>query len=336
MFICHLNECNECVDYNSQWLMLLFVNIDNKYSVSLSKTKSLISAPKRPLIWRLFFEVSLGLRPLGYKINKYLLKDNLQFNWPKLFHAFFVKFTLHNFASFNIPLLWFQRTGSTYIYQCFEKCVTGINIIYAKTQRFFVTSSDGSTDMDDAKLYPVVVRYFDEKLGRIVCSLLTMVECKEASTGENIFHMLNEQLVTKRDLSWSNCVSFASDNAAVMSGMGKGVAGHISRVQPNIYFMGCACHLMNIAAQKAAGELPCPVSDVLIDIYYFLDKSANRKQRLKEFQGLCGKDARKILKLVNTRWLSLGLCLNRLLEMWEPLERYFGSEQEKLTSKGRC
>ena len=36
LFIRHLNECNECVDYNSQWLMLLFVNIDNKYSVSLS------------------------------------------------------------------------------------------------------------------------------------------------------------------------------------------------------------------------------------------------------------------------------------------------------------
>ena len=38
LFIRHLNECNECVDYNSQWLMLLFVNIDNKYSVSLSLT----------------------------------------------------------------------------------------------------------------------------------------------------------------------------------------------------------------------------------------------------------------------------------------------------------
>ena len=30
LFIRHLNECNECVDYNIQWLMLLFVNIDNK------------------------------------------------------------------------------------------------------------------------------------------------------------------------------------------------------------------------------------------------------------------------------------------------------------------
>ena len=68
------------------------------------------------------------------------------------------------------------------------------------------------------------------------------------------------------------------------------------------------------------GELPCTVPGVLIYIYYFLDKSTNRKQCHKEFQVLCGKDTRKILKLVNTRWLSL--CLNRLLDMWQPLERY--------------
>jgi hypothetical protein len=162
--------------------------------------------------------------------------------------------------------------------------------------------SDGSTDMDDAKLYPLVVRYLDPSLEKIVCSLLTMVEWKKASTGENIFELLDAELA-KRSIPWSNCVSFTSDNASVMSGMGKGVAGHISRVQPSVYFMGCACHLMNIAAQKAANVLPCPVSDVLIDMFFYLDKSANRKQQLKEFQGLYGDDTRKILKLVNTRWL---------------------------------
>ena len=107
-----------------------------------------------------------------------------------------------------------------------------------------------------------VVCYFDETLGRIVCSLLIIIECKEASTGGNIFNMLNEQL-TKRVLPRSHCVRFASDNTAVMSDMGKGVAGHISKVQPNIYLMGCACHLMKIAAQKAASELPCTMSDVV-------------------------------------------------------------------------
>ena len=186
--------------------------------------------------------------------------------------------------------------------------------------------------MDDAKLYPLVVRYFDESLGRISCSLLTMVEWKEASTGDNIFHLLDHEL-TKRKILWSNCVSFSSDNATVMSGMGKGVAGNICRIQPSVYFMGCACHLMNIAAQKAANTLPCPVSDVLIDIYFYLDKSANRKQNLKELQVFQGKETRKLLKLVNTRWLSLGQCLNRLLEMWEPLEAFFSDEQDKINAK---
>ena len=172
--------------------------------------------------------------------------------------------------------------------------------------------------MDDAKLYPVVVRYLDESVGTIVCVLLTMVEWKQESTGENIFRLLDQEL-KKRNIPWSNCMSFSSDNASVMSGLGKGVIAYIMRVQPSIYFMGCACHLLNIAAQKAAKELPCSVSDVLIDIYYFLDKSANRKQKLKEFQGLYGDSTRKILKLVNTRWLSLGQCLNRLLDMWDPL-----------------
>ena len=187
--------------------------------------------------------------------------------------------------------------------------------------------------MDDCKLYPVVVRYFDQSLGRIVCSLLTMVEWKEASTGENIFKLLDQELTLKRRIPWSNCVSFSSDNASVMSGMGKGVAGHISRTQPSVYFMGCACHLMNIAAQKAASELPCSASDVIIDIYYYLDKSANRKQNLKQFQCLYGKDTQKILQLVNTRWLSLGQCLNSILEMWTPLKSYFRNEEKKIDGK---
>ena len=57
----------------------------------------------------------------------------------------------------------------------------------------------------------VVVRYFDETLWRIVCSLLTMLECKEASTGDNIFNMLNEQL-TKRDLLCQFCIRRCSSD----------------------------------------------------------------------------------------------------------------------------
>ena len=59
LFIHHLNECNECVDYNSQWLMLLFVNIDIKYIVSLSHNSASI------YVWFAKYVLMAGL-DIGY------------------------------------------------------------------------------------------------------------------------------------------------------------------------------------------------------------------------------------------------------------------------------
>jgi hypothetical protein len=51
----------------------------------------------------------------------------------------------------------------------------------------FSLATDGSTDMDSIKLYPLVVRFFNQQQGKIMCLLLTLEECSKASTGENIF-----------------------------------------------------------------------------------------------------------------------------------------------------
>lgn len=47
---------------------------------------------------------------------------------------------------------------------------------------------------------------------------------------------------------------------------------------------------------------------------------------LRDLQMLCDTDVRKILKLCSTRWLSLGQCVNRLLQQWEPLTLFFAEE----------
>ena len=86
---------------------------------------------------------------------------------------------------------------------------------------------------------------------------------------------------------------------------------------------------MHIAAERAAKELPLDLHDVLTKIWYYLDKSSNRHEDLQRFQQLCYVSLHKILKHVSTRWLSLGLCLNRLLEQWEPLRKYFADKYQK-------
>ena len=103
------------------------------------------------------------------------------------------------------------------------------------TQSPYSIATDGSTDMDDAKLYPLVVRVFDPSVGKIIVVLLKLVECR-SSTGEGIYDLVDHEL-SKRGISWSNCVSFGADNASVMQDLKRGVAGFIKAKNLQIYMV---------------------------------------------------------------------------------------------------
>ena len=62
-----------------------------------------------------------------------------------------------------------------------EACITD-----AMKQSPFSLATDGSTDMEDVKMYPIVVKLFDASLGRVVVLMLKLCESRE-STGKAIF-----------------------------------------------------------------------------------------------------------------------------------------------------
>ena len=197
----------------------------------------------------------------------------------------------------------------------------------------FSIATDGSNDFEDVKLYPLVVRFFNASQGRVVCLLLHLLE-SSVSTGEAIYKLMVDYLA-KHNIPWTNCLSFAADIAKVMVGTGVGVAGHLRRQHPHVCVIGCACHLIHIAAEKASSNLRVNVEDILIKIWYYLDKSSKRKTLLKELQKFHSVENRKTLKHVSTRWLSLGQCTTRLVEQWEPLAEFFKEEDAKTRRDGR-
>lgn len=67
----------------------------------------------------------------------------------------------------------------------------------------------------------------------------------------------------------------------------------------------------------------------MIDLYYWFEKSTKRKASLSEYCSFCDINYRKILKHVNTRWLSLERAVTRVLQQYDALKSYFLSE-------GRC
>lgn len=185
----------------------------------------------------------------------------------------------------------------------------------------FSAACDGSHE-SDYKLYPIIVNYFNPNLGIIESTLLSIPNLVGNSTGENISSLIIAEF-EKLKIPLEHCIAFSADNAAVMQGKKNGVISFLEKRNPNIISIGCCCHLINIASEKGAATLPVKVDEVLIDIFYYLKRSVNRKEALKSFQELCGKEAQKILKHVCTRWLSLGRSLTRLVNQWDPLTSFF-------------
>ncbi|KFM77998.1 hypothetical protein X975_25813, partial [Stegodyphus mimosarum] len=130
----------------------------------------------------------------------------------------------------------------------------------------------------------------------------------------------------------SNCISFGADSAHVMVGDKKGVASFLKKEQNELIVIGCPCHLINLAAENAAAALPLNIDQLLIDAFFYLEKSVKRKENLKNFQELCSGETRKILKHVCTRWLSLGRVLGSLANQKDDNDLIIGNQTRELVN----
>ncbi|KAL8561910.1 hypothetical protein ACOMHN_046700 [Nucella lapillus] len=193
--------------------------------------------------------------------------------------------------------------------------------------RPFSIATDGSNE-GEKKQFPLVIRSFskgdDGSLEPVTTQLLALRDCEGSATGKNIFELVDAELQAQ-GVSWDNCIAFGSDNAPVMTGQNKGVFAFVTDKNRNVYLAACTLHLVHIGAKKGTACLP-PVEEILVDIYYFFQKSTLRQSSLRELQELYDVEQRKMLKHGCTRWLSIARCIKRLLESWEPLKHLFYEE----------
>ena len=101
---------------------------------------------------------------------------------------------------------------------------------------------------------------------------------------------------------------------------------------PSTYFVGCPCHMVHNTATKAAesfeAETGFDVEDLLVDLYYWFDKSTKRKNGLLEFCEFCDVKYREVIKHVSTCWLSLEYAVDRTLQQYPALRSYLISSHE--------
>ena len=191
----------------------------------------------------------------------------------------------------------------------------------------FSVLCDGGNDQTDRKFFGILVRYWDQFQRQAVTRFLALPVCNIA-TAEALFEALSNE-VDSRGIPWSNMIGYGSDSASVMVSAHNSVLSRIRTKQPNLFSLGCLCHLSALCAAAALKTLPVSIDELLIDIFYHFKHSSKRYSEFTairdEFEDIAPL---LILKHCTTRWLSLERCVKRLIDQWPALHAYFDREAE--------
>lgn len=144
-----------------------------------------------------------------------------------------------------------------------------------------------------------------------------------------IFDVMDQKF-TKDGMPWLNAISLSVDNTNAMIGRNNSIESRCKTKNQSVFISGCPCHLAHLAATAANDSfteiIDVNVEDVLIDLYYWFDKSSKRKGKLAEYYEFCDQEYQQVLKHVTCRWLSLERCIERALKKFPSLKSYFLSE----------
>ncbi|XP_068990137.1 zinc finger protein 862-like [Neodiprion pinetum] len=202
---------------------------------------------------------------------------------------------------------------------------------HLQKQKFSILTDD-STDCSSVKTACIVVRFYNEDLGRItsvfweLSSIFPEDDARAAQEGASGRHLYNLIIRSfeEKFIPSTNVLGFGCDGASVNIGARNSIASRLKELFPGIIIMRCICHSLHLAASKACEQnIPRSCEDLARDVHNYVQHSAKRIASLAVFQKFLNVAVHKILHPAQTRWLSLLSVVDRMLEQWEPLRLYF-------------
>ncbi|XP_015123437.1 uncharacterized protein LOC107045628 [Diachasma alloeum] len=194
----------------------------------------------------------------------------------------------------------------------------------------FSILTDESTDVLATKTSCLLVRYFDEGEGKVVSKFWDLIQVLEpgkvtSATAEHLYNNIIKSF-TERGVPMENVVGFGSDGCRVMMGVQNSVASRLKRDYPHITILKCICPSLHICASEACKQLPRSCEGVARNIYNFFNSNCKRQSEYVEFQMFTNVEIHKLLHPSQTRWLSLALVVDRILEQWPALLLFFNDQ----------
>ena len=189
---------------------------------------------------------------------------------------------------------------------------------------------DESTDITAHKQLCVIVRYFSRSLKRIVSSFLGLITL-ESGTAIAIFNALMSFLKSK-NISPDKCVGIGTDGCNTMYGNTNSVITKFREsVKPDIIHVKCICHSLQLCSSYALKVMPRNVEFMVSETYRWFCHSTARQIKYRDLYSCInvGENPLKILKVCDTRWLSIAPCVDRILSQYVELKLHFQIAQDE-------
>jgi len=138
-----------------------------------------------------------------------------------------------------------------------------------------------------------------------------------SGSAESIFETLTTFLSNNR-LRIDKCVGLATDGCNTMCGQNNSVITKFRELCPNMVHIKCICHSLLLCSSYALKVMPRNVEFLVAETYNWFCHSTLRQNKYKDLYKCInvGEEPFKILKMSDTRWLSIAPCVKRVLDQY--------------------
>lgn len=195
-----------------------------------------------------------------------------------------------------------------------KKCETGFTLEYDET-----TTSQTMKQMD------IVVRYWSPEKNRVISSYIESFFFGHAQAVKVVEKIM--AAIVEWGVPLKNLISLSSDgpnvNKAITSGINK-VLGEAKL--PNLVDVGSCClHKVHNSFGKSISDFGSDAEKLTIELFYWFKRSAARREDFHEVQIDLELNENFLIRHVSCRWLTLQPAIERILQQWLAVTKYFRS-----------
>ena len=184
----------------------------------------------------------------------------------------------------------------------------------------FGSAIDEATDISTEQALIQYVKFVDPSEGKRV-SLFLGIRDLPAQDAKTIFETHRDSLAEIFDGDTEKMhkhhLTMGTDGCSSMVGAQNGVTAQFKEHNPRLISVWCRAHLWSLVVKDAANEIDALTEwqDVFDLFYRFFSRSGKRRKALIQAQEELGEEFLALICDIDTRWLSKGLAISRLVKI---------------------